>query len=147
MPSFQGENQQMPPDEEPPLDSWSVVWYIASFGGLIAFFLIISCSEWCCRKSSRSSSAYPRSSISPVPSIVPETPPPSYDHFAPPSYDSLTGRSHEKGEFDVYVVPVHALRPMMEGDAPPSYIQTSERVSPMAWKDCWYYFKCDICDN
>lgn len=114
------------PTEEPTsLDSWSVVWYIASFGGLIGFFLIISCSEWCCRKNRSPSSAYPRSSSSPVPSIVAETPPPSYDHFAPPSYDSLSGRTTEKGEFDVYVVPVHALKPIMEGgaegDTPPSY--------------------------
>lgn len=70
---------------------------------------------------------------SPPPSPVAETPPPAYDLFAPPTYDSLCtggGTSSEKGDFDVYVVPVHALNTLVNEsererqDGPPSYTIT-----------------------
>jgi hypothetical protein len=62
-----------------------------------------------------------------------DTPPPSYDQFAPPSYESICLGRHERGEekskYDIYVVPVHALGHMMEtrDDAPPSYFSASGR--------------------
>ncbi|XP_044271238.1 uncharacterized protein LOC123015533 isoform X2 [Tribolium madens] len=115
-----------------PLDSWSVVWYIASFGGLIVFFLIVSCSEWCCRRALRNSQNCGRSAPAATTLNVPDTPPPSYDQFAPPSYESIclgrNGRGGEKSEYDIYVVPVHAFAPIMESrqeDAPPSYFSAS----------------------
>ncbi|XP_008198115.1 uncharacterized protein LOC103314282 isoform X2 [Tribolium castaneum] len=117
-----------------PLDSWSVVWYIASFGGLIVFFLIVSCSEWCCRRALRNSQSCGRSAPAAAAPSVPDTPPPSYDQFAPPSYESIclgrNGRGGEKSEYDIYVVPVHAFGTIMESrqeDAPPSYFSASGR--------------------
>ncbi|XP_060528392.1 uncharacterized protein LOC132703260 [Cylas formicarius] len=111
------------------LDTWSVIWYIASFGGLIVFFLIVSCSEWCCRRNARRNFTR-NSNVQSVNVAVPETPPPSYDQFAPPDYESLVygrnGRNGtEKSKYDVFVVPVHALDTIMEEarleQAPPSY--------------------------
>lgn len=102
---------------------WSILWYIGSFGGLIAFFLIVSCSEWCCRNRSRELNSELTTPSSPTPS---ENPPPAYDLFAPPSYDSLC-HNEEKSEYDVYVVPVHALSAIAENsalqtdDTPPAY--------------------------
>ncbi|CAH1374813.1 hypothetical protein MTP99_016165 [Tenebrio molitor] len=120
-------------NDSTPLDSWSVVWYVASFGGLIIFFLIVSCSEWCCRRAIRNSQNCNRSAPAPATPTVPDTPPPSYDQFAPPSYESICLGRHERGEekskYDIYVVPVHALGHMMEtrDDAPPSYFSASGR--------------------
>lgn len=136
-------------------DSWSIIWYIASFSGLIAFFLIVSCSEWCCRLHVRGPAQPPASTtVRPTSSShgsqatsfqIQETPPPAYDLFAPPSYESVRRASavggantsqYEKSEFDVYVVPVHAIcmlqsEPVVDNtrghchtveDDPPSYI-------------------------
>ncbi|GJQ75486.1 hypothetical protein Trydic_g17573 [Trypoxylus dichotomus] len=121
-------------------DSWSVVWYIASFGGLIGFFLVVSCSEWCCRKHIRDNQVR-RSAVPSVPastSTVSESPPPAYDLFAPPSYESLSSSpNNEKHEYDIYVVPVHALGSLVESEnrrqeSPPSYssIDVDEGSSP-----------------
>ncbi|XP_022916163.1 uncharacterized protein [Onthophagus taurus] len=115
-------------------DSWSLVWYIASFGGLVAFFLVVSCSEWCCRKHVREQQSR-RGLSSPSPSLSTESPPPSYELFAPPSYESLNAAgSSEKSEFDVYVVPVHAIGSLVDENVtrqreedPPSYNAISEQ--------------------
>lgn len=92
------------------MDSWSVVWYIASFSGLIAFFLVVSCSEWCCRKGSSPSPAYPPPNVPPSPTPSSMTPPPDYELFAPPSYDLVQADTEKKDFFEVYVVPVHTQR-------------------------------------
>ncbi|XP_066252987.1 uncharacterized protein [Euwallacea similis] len=122
-------NIQQISTDAPSLDTWSIIWYVASFGGLILFFLIVSCSEWCCRRNARRRCQRNNDNQT-VPQIMSETPPPSYDLFAPPAYEDLwgtssRGRSGEKREFDIYVVPVHALDNFMENvqrhDAPPSY--------------------------
>lgn len=123
--------------EDSSFDSWSIVWYIASFGGLIVFFLIVSCSEWCCRKQVRQQQAQevPRTTTRPN-SPVSDVPPPAYELFAPPPYDScLFSKDGEKHKFDVYVVPVHAIRPISndpqeEGrrEAPPSYAAINIRT-------------------
>lgn len=115
--------------DEETFDSWSVVWYIASFGGLIGFFLVVSCSEWCCRKHIRenqSSRRTPEPPSSRSASTHTESPPPAYDLFAPPSYESLSPSSNEKHEYDIYVVPVHAIGSLVESESrtqesPPSY--------------------------
>ncbi|XP_017781813.1 PREDICTED: uncharacterized protein LOC108566448 [Nicrophorus vespilloides] len=129
---------------------WSITWYVASFSGLIVFFVLISCSEWCCRKRSRSptraqnirtaaASLSSSQMTTQTNSFQETTPPPAYDLFAPPSYDSLAAAaaansgnsSLEKSEYDVYVVPVHAISNVFEAegavatnvdiDDPPSY--------------------------
>lgn len=66
------------------------MWYLISFGGLITFFLLVSFSEVCCKKSI------------PVLSETEEEPevssPPPYDLFAPPTYDSLFMETKEKSK-------------------------------------------------
>ncbi|XP_020287447.1 uncharacterized protein LOC109856509 isoform X2 [Pseudomyrmex gracilis] len=104
-----------------PLDPWSIVWYIGSFGALVAFFLIVSCSEWCCRRNGRSLTVpYAQRAEGTVrtPGVA-ETPPPPYHLFAPPSYDSVNyGQIVDKtsGEkVDVYVISVPIHRPVAQG--------------------------------
>ncbi|XP_034950217.1 uncharacterized protein [Chelonus insularis] len=80
-------------EKHSPLDPWSIVWYIGSFGGLVAFFLIVSCSEWCCRRSARPlNTPYGTQRHGETVNSsrgVTETPPPPYHLFAPPPYDSV----------------------------------------------------------
>ncbi|KAB0795286.1 hypothetical protein PPYR_12125 [Photinus pyralis] len=113
-------------NEDGNFQPWSILWYVGSFGGLIFFFLIVSCSEWCCRTRLRNRNMQ-RGAASPTHS---ELPPPAYDLFAPPSYDSLCKPSGaEKREYDVYVVPVDTLEALRTShleesggdDSPPSY--------------------------
>lgn len=105
-----------------PLDPWSIVWYIGSFGGLVAFFLIVSCSEWCCRRNGRPLTVpYAQRAEVMNTSGVAETPPPPYHLFAPPSYDSVNyGEIVDKttGEkLDIYVISVPIHRPMVQAPA------------------------------
>jgi hypothetical protein len=96
------------------VDPWSLVWYMASFGGLVTFFLVVSCSECCC---SKRATRTPRSVSTTRPVELPpevtqwvdETPPPPYHLFAPPSYDTLFygSVSEDKMKCEIYVVPVH----------------------------------------
>ncbi|KAF5272145.1 hypothetical protein FQA39_LY01227 [Lamprigera yunnana] len=112
-------------NEDNSFQPWSILWYIGSFGGLIAFFLVVSCSEWCCRTHMRARNSH--STVSNSSNSI-DIPPPAYDLFAPPSYDSLCGPSGEKSKYDVYVVPVHTLNTLRDEqassdvvDSPPSY--------------------------
>ncbi|XP_063974284.1 uncharacterized protein LOC135160994 isoform X1 [Diachasmimorpha longicaudata] len=100
-------------DNQSPLDPWSIVWYIGSFGGLVAFFLIVSCSEWCCRRSARPlGTPYAPRTAEPVTITrnVTDTPPPPYHLFAPPPYDSVNYNDlvdKTTGEkVDIYVISV-----------------------------------------
>ncbi|PSN53289.1 hypothetical protein C0J52_04660, partial [Blattella germanica] len=97
------------------VDPWSLMWYMASFGGLVAFFLIVSCSECCCSKRAANSSNNNNNTraVEPPPEVtqwVDETPPPPYHLFAPPSYDTLFygNVTEEKNKCEVFVVPVHS---------------------------------------
>ncbi|XP_050446134.1 uncharacterized protein LOC126848884 isoform X2 [Cataglyphis hispanica] len=109
-------------DLQNPLDPWSIVWYIGSFGGLVAFFLIVSCSEWCCRRGGRPLTVpyAQRAETINTPGVT-ETPPPPYHLFAPPSYDSVNyGEIVDKttGEkLDIYVISVPIHRPMVQAPA------------------------------
>ncbi|XP_044015233.1 uncharacterized protein LOC122857231 isoform X2 [Aphidius gifuensis] len=99
-------------DNQSPLDPWSIVWYIGSFGGLVTFFLIVSCSEWCCRKNARpiGSSCDQRCDDNQQQNNtnISETPPPPYHLFAPPPYDSINYSDlvdkSSSDKFDIYVI-------------------------------------------
>ncbi|XP_003485286.1 uncharacterized protein LOC100748238 isoform X1 [Bombus impatiens] len=109
-------------DGQTPLDPWSIVWYIGSFGGLVAFFLIVSCSEWCCRRGGRPLTVpYAQRAEAINGPVVTETPPPPYHLFAPPPYDSVNyGEIVDKtaGEkLDIYVISVPIHRPVVEAPA------------------------------
>lgn len=67
-------------------------------------------------------------------SSVSESPPPSYELFAPPSYESLgTYGNNEKNLYDIYVVPVHTIRPVLN-DEPPEYttINVHENINELS---------------
>ncbi|KYQ57932.1 hypothetical protein ALC60_02981 [Trachymyrmex zeteki] len=109
-------------DMQNPLDPWSIVWYIGSFGGLVAFFLIVSCSEWCCRRGGRPLTVpYAQRAETLNTTGVTETPPPPYHLFAPPSYDSVNYNEivdKTSGEkLDIYVISVPIHRPMAQAPA------------------------------
>ncbi|CAK9812117.1 hypothetical protein ANTQUA_LOCUS7104 [Anthophora quadrimaculata] len=103
-----------------PLDPWSIVWYIGSFGGLVAFFLIVSCSEWCCRRGGRPLTVpyAQRAEVINGGHVITETPPPPYHLFAPPPYDSVNyGDIIDKStgeKVDIYVISVPIHRPMVQ---------------------------------
>ncbi|XP_011306318.1 uncharacterized protein [Fopius arisanus] len=109
--SMDSESEEM--ENQSPLDPWSIVWYIGSFGGLVAFFLIVSCSEWCCRRSARPlGTPYtqrPTETVT-ITRNVTDTPPPPYHLFAPPPYDSVNYNDlvdKTTGEkLDIYVISV-----------------------------------------
>lgn len=109
--------------EDPTLQPWSILWYIGSFGGLIAFFLVVSCSEWCCRSHARRRGSGNSTCPTPTPS---EAPPPAYDLFAPPSYESLCSSNGEKSDYQVYVVPVHTMETITED----TILQTNTYPNP-----------------
>ncbi|KAL6260441.1 hypothetical protein P5V15_007967 [Pogonomyrmex californicus] len=108
-------------DLQNPLDPWSIVWYIGSFGGLVAFFLIVSCSEWCCRRGGRPLTVpYAQRAETINTTGVTETPPPPYHLFAPPSYDSVNYSEIDKAsgeKLDIYVISVPIHRPMVQAPA------------------------------
>ncbi|XP_018349364.1 PREDICTED: uncharacterized protein LOC108752777 isoform X2 [Trachymyrmex septentrionalis] len=109
-------------DMQNPLDPWSIVWYIGSFGGLVAFFLIVSCSEWCCRRGGRPLTVpYAQRAETLNATGVTETPPPPYHLFAPPSYDSVNYNEivdKTSGEkLDIYVISVPIHRPIAQEPA------------------------------
>ncbi|XP_033327233.1 uncharacterized protein LOC117220897 isoform X2 [Megalopta genalis] len=107
-------------DDQNPLDPWSIVWYIGSFGGLVAFFLIVSCSEWCCRRGGRPLTVpyAQRTEVMNGSQVVTETPPPPYHLFAPPPYDSVNyGEIVDKAsgeKLDIYVISVPIHRPVVQ---------------------------------
>ncbi|XP_031840885.1 uncharacterized protein LOC116430613 isoform X2 [Nomia melanderi] len=107
-------------DDQNPLDPWSIVWYIGSFGGLVAFFLIVSCSEWCCRRGGRPLTVPYAQRTDPIngSQVVTETPPPPYHLFAPPPYDSVNyGEIVDKAsgeKLDIYVISVPIHRPVVQ---------------------------------
>lgn len=96
------------------VDPLSLVWYMVSFGGLVAFFLFVCCSECCCSKREArtppdTTSASPVETSPEVTHWDEETPPPPYHLFAPPSYDTLYPVSalEYKNKCEIYVVPFH----------------------------------------
>ncbi|XP_033225132.1 uncharacterized protein LOC117178038 [Belonocnema kinseyi] len=105
-------------ESQSPLDPWSIVWYIGSFGGLVAFFLIVSCSEWCCRRGARPITVpyIQRGEVISSAQGVTETPPPPYHLFAPPPYDSinyadLTDKASGE-KLDIYVISMPIQSPV-----------------------------------
>ncbi|XP_015586294.1 uncharacterized protein LOC107263509 isoform X2 [Cephus cinctus] len=105
------------------LDPWSVVWYIGSFGGLVTFFLVVSCSEWCCRRGT-SRTLSPGRHTEPMMGTctsatttagVSDTPPPPYHLFAPPAYDSIdyseVADKHHIEKLNVFVISVPNRNP------------------------------------
>lgn len=83
-------------------DTMSIMWYLVSFAGLVTFFLLLSFSEFCCKKA-------PALSNSQITDRVEPLAPPPYELFAPPSYESLFRdiTRERKRSITVFLVPVH----------------------------------------
>lgn len=99
------------------VDMWSVMWYLGAFGGLVTFFIIVICSEWCFGNHMYTRhginelyvNAY-QSNFHETQQRVSDTPPPPYDLFAPPSYSDLFGKTQDpkkKSKINVFIIPVH----------------------------------------
>lgn len=70
----------------PTMDVITIVWYFSTFIALVAFFVVMVCSDKYCTRGS----AKPEESVTQAPA----TPAPSYREFAPPSYDSVMKKYH-----------------------------------------------------
>ncbi|XP_055704171.1 uncharacterized protein LOC129802413 isoform X1 [Phlebotomus papatasi] len=75
------------------MDTITIIWYFSTFVALVAFFVVMACSDNYCGR--------PRKPEEP-PRSAPPTPAPSYREFAPPSYDSVMKRYKNR----VFIVPV-----------------------------------------
>uniref|UniRef100_A0A224XTP7 Uncharacterized protein n=1 Tax=Panstrongylus lignarius TaxID=156445 RepID=A0A224XTP7_9HEMI len=90
-------------------DPLSVVWYLGAFGGLIAFFLVVTFSEWCCASKHlyrRHALAAPYLTGYSTESRAPDTPPPPYHLFAPPPYAEATC-CDKTAQTPIFIIPVH----------------------------------------
>ncbi|XP_053674969.1 uncharacterized protein LOC128725264 [Anopheles nili] len=83
--------------ESPVMDVITLIWYLATFFALIAFFLVMACADrHRCR--SRKPATEDRT--------APPTPAPSYRQFAPPTYDSLV---FEKDNDSIFIIPYDSV--------------------------------------
>lgn len=81
------------------MDIITIVWYVATFLALAAFFLLMACSDRRCTDTQRNANL--NTNEAPIP---PPTPSPSYSEFAPPSYESVM-KMQIASKNNVYVVP------------------------------------------
>ncbi|KAH8299836.1 hypothetical protein KR044_006703, partial [Drosophila immigrans] len=85
------------------MDVITIVWYVATFLALAAFFMLMACSDRRCRDMrSRQSSATPTEQ-----QRAPPTPSPSYSEFAPPSYDTVIKMQHA-AKTSIFVIPFNS---------------------------------------
>ena len=77
----------------PTMDVITIIWYFSTFIALVAFFVVMVCSDKYCTRGSK-----PEETVVSVPS----TPAPSYREFAPPSYDSVM----KKHKSRVFIIPM-----------------------------------------
>lgn len=79
------------------MDIITIVWYVATFLALAAFFMLMACSDRRCNDSQQSAAG--QTNEAPV---APPTPAPSYSEFAPPSYDSVVQHANKS---NIFVIP------------------------------------------
>ncbi|XP_017087029.2 uncharacterized protein [Drosophila bipectinata] len=85
------------------MDVITIVWYVATFLALAAFFMLMACSDRRCRDMRRR----PAGGQSTEGLRAPPTPSPSYSEFAPPSYDTVIKRQHA-AKTSVFVIPFNS---------------------------------------
>lgn len=75
------------------MDLITIVWYFSTFIALVAFFVVMACSENHCGRAPK-----------PEPEVVvaPPSPAPSYRGFAPPGYDTVMKKNKENR---IFIVP------------------------------------------
>ncbi|XP_060655974.1 uncharacterized protein LOC133843733 isoform X1 [Drosophila sulfurigaster albostrigata] len=85
------------------MDVITIVWYVATFLALAAFFMLMACSDRRCRDMrNRQASATPNEQ-----QRAPPTPSPSYSEFAPPSYDTVIKMQHA-AKTSIFVIPFNS---------------------------------------
>ncbi|XP_067631684.1 uncharacterized protein [Eurosta solidaginis] len=80
------------------MDIITIVWYVATFLALAAFFLLMACSDRRC--SENRGNAFENDTTT----AAPPTPSPSYSEFAPPSYETVIKMQHDS-KMSVFVIP------------------------------------------
>ncbi|XP_059620137.1 uncharacterized protein LOC132264087 [Phlebotomus argentipes] len=98
------------------MDTITIIWYFSTFVALVAFFVVMACSDNYCGR--------PRKPEEP-PTTAPPTPAPSYREFAPPSYDSVMKRYKNR----VFIVPVSESNTDQAPQVQEVVIQPEERVT------------------
>ncbi|KAH8402425.1 hypothetical protein KR009_011877, partial [Drosophila setifemur] len=109
------------------MDVITIVWYVATFLALAAFFMLMACSDRRCRDMRRR----PAGGQSTEGLRAPPTPSPSYSEFAPPSYDTVIKMQHA-AKTSVFVIPFNNKGGDLgapPGSPPPPLTPTS--VSPL----------------
>ncbi|XP_036330548.1 uncharacterized protein LOC118742517 isoform X2 [Rhagoletis pomonella] len=79
------------------MDIITIVWYVATFLALAAFFLLMACSDRRCTENRGNV-------LDNETQIAPPTPSPSYSEFAPPSYETVIKMQHD-ARTSVFVIP------------------------------------------
>lgn len=96
------------------MDVITIVWYVATFLALAAFFMLMACSDRRCRDMRRR----PAGGQSTEGLRAPPTPSPSYSEFAPPSYDTVIKMQHA-AKTSVFVIPFNNKGSEVEAPPPP----------------------------
>lgn len=79
------------------MDLITIIWYFSTFLALVAFFVVMACSDNSCGRQ--------RKPENPV-ITPPPTPAPSYREFAPPSYDTVMKKNREERP-SVFIITVN----------------------------------------
>lgn len=90
------------------MDIITIVWYVATFLALAAFFLLMACSDRRCTEN-RGNVLHHEAPI------APPTPSPSYSEFAPPSYETVV-KMHHDAKTSVFVIPFSPMDPSANKD-------------------------------
>ncbi|XP_023160542.2 uncharacterized protein LOC111592521 [Drosophila hydei] len=85
------------------MDVITIVWYVATFLALGAFFMLMACSDRRCRDMR---SRQPNATTNEA-QRAPPTPSPSYSEFAPPSYDTVIKMQHA-AKTSIFVIPFNS---------------------------------------
>ncbi|EDW09348.2 uncharacterized protein LOC6579519 [Drosophila mojavensis] len=85
------------------MDVITIVWYVATFLALGAFFMLMACSDRRCRDTRSPQS----NATSNEAQRAPPTPSPSYSEFAPPSYDTVVKMQHA-AKPSIFVIPFNS---------------------------------------
>ncbi|XP_022226460.1 uncharacterized protein LOC111076796 [Drosophila obscura] len=97
------------------MDVITIVWYVATFLALAAFFMLMACSDRRCRNMRRHHSGAAAQSDG---IRAPPTPSPSYSEFAPPSYDTVIKMQHA-AKTSVFVIPFNKASEPTSPTSPP----------------------------
>ncbi|XP_030387359.1 uncharacterized protein LOC115633978 [Scaptodrosophila lebanonensis] len=84
------------------MDVITIVWYVATFLALAAFFMLMACSDRRCRDINNSQTNQAAEA-----QRAPPTPSPSYSEFAPPSYDTVI-KMQSAAKTSIFVIPFNA---------------------------------------